>query len=125
MRRIVPHLIILACIVAAALIAGCTSSSTSTPAKATTTTLGPEMTTPVVPVFTTPGFTGSGAETGITVVSDDTSGNTSRDTPGSVRNACPAYQPFRCPDGYCAHTSAECPMSPRVGNCSDGTINCP
>jgi hypothetical protein len=43
----------------------------------------------------------------------------------SMHNACPAYQPFRCPDGYCAHTSAECPMSARVVNCSDGTIYCP
>jgi hypothetical protein len=38
---------------------------------------------------------------------------------------CPAYLPFRCPGGYCARTSAECPMSARAANCSDGTIYCP
>jgi hypothetical protein len=125
MRRTVLHIVIFACIVGAILIAGCTSSSTSTAAKATTTTFGPEMTTPAVPVFTTPGFAGSGAETGITVIGDDVSGNTSPDAPGITYNACPASQPFRCSTGYCAHASGECWKSPRVGNCSDGTIICP
>ena len=125
MKQYLPLLVIIALLVAGCWTAGCTSSSTSTAAKATTTTFGPEMTTPVVPVFTTPGFAGSGAETGITVISDDVSGNTSRDASVSMHNACPAYQPFRCPDGYCAQTSAECTMSARVVNCSDGTIYCP
>jgi hypothetical protein len=83
------------------------------------------MTTPVAPVFTTPGFAGSGAETGITVISDDVSGNTSRDAPAGMHNTCPAYQPFRCPNGYCARASADCLSAPDVVNCSDGTINCP
>jgi hypothetical protein len=125
MRRTAPHIVILTCIVAAILIAGCTSSSTSAQPKVTTTPLGPEMTTPAVPVFTTPGFTGSGAETGITVISDDVSGNTSPDAPGIMYNVCPATQPFRCPSGYCARASAECRFAPAVVNCSDGTINCP
>jgi len=124
MRRIVPLLVILACIVAAVLIAGCTSSSTSTRPKATTTTLGPVMTTPVIPVFTTPEFAGAAGD-GSPAAAGREPTNTSGDVSVGMHNACPAYQPFRCPDGYCAHTSAECPMSPRVGNCSDGTINCP
>ena len=124
MRRIVPLLVILACIGAAILGAGCTSSSPSTRPKATTTTLGPVMTTPVVPVFTTPGFTGAAGDVGPAATGREPA-NSSGDASEGMHNTCPAYQPFRCPDGYCAHTSAECPMSPRVGNCSDGTINCP
>ena len=124
MRRIVPPLVILACIVAAILIAGCTSSSTSPQPKATTTTPGPVMTTPVIPVFTTPEFAGAAGDVSPAAVGREPA-NFSGDASGGMHNTCPAYQPFRCPDGYCAHTSAECPMSPRVGNCSDGTINCP
>ncbi|MGB7788452.1 hypothetical protein [Methanoregula sp.] len=124
MRRFVPHLVILACIVAAILTTGCTSSSSSTLPKATTTTPGPVMTTPVVPVFTTPGFAGAAGDVSPPATFREPA-NSTGDAPVSMHNACPAIQPFRCPDGYCAHTSAECPMDARVGNCSDGTINCP
>ena len=125
MRRAAPSIVILACIVAAILIAGCTSSSPTTPAKAAPTSFGPEMTTPAAPVFTTPGFAGSSAETGITVIGDDVPGNTSPDAPGITYNTCPASQPFRCNTGYCARASGECWKSPRVGNCPDGTVYCP
>ena len=117
--RPIPILIVL--LVAGLLAAGCTSSSapakTKVPGAATP---GPELTTPVRPVFTTPVIAQS-AEAGITVIAETDTANASR---VSI-NPCPSARPFRCPDGYCALASADCPMRAQVGNCSDGTVRCP
>ncbi len=123
MKRYLPVLLLLALIVMAIGSAGCTSSSS--PGKTTTeTTLGPTMTTPAVPVFTTPAF-GGVAEVGITVIRDDPSVNSSRDATESMRNACPADWQVRCTDGYCAKSASDCPLHAQVVNCSAGIVYCP
>ncbi|MGA2121491.1 MAG: hypothetical protein ABSG49_05535 [Methanoregula sp.] len=77
-----PVLVLVALLVAGCWCAGCTSASTHAPAKTPTEPpLGPVMTTPAVPVFTTP-VIGGHAEVGITVMRETESPNsTSRPAP--------------------------------------------
>ena len=123
MKRYLPVLVLIAFLVMAIGSAGCTSSSS--PAKTTTeTTLGPTMTTPAVPVFTTPAF-GGVAENTVRATYAQEPVNSSQDATGSMHNACPAFRPVRCTDGYCAKSASDCPLHAQVLNCSAGIVYCP
>ena len=120
MKRYLPVLVLLALLLMVIGSAGCTSASSR--AKTTTeTTLGPTMTKPAVPVFTTPAFGGSAA-TGSPAARGPAALNTSRSTPA---DPCPASRPFRCADGYCTVSGEECPLHAQAVNCSSGTVYCP